>query len=305
MITLQLGDKSPMVAVVQMLLNRSAGASPITVDGEFGRETESAVRQFHLRAGHPPLPRLIVEDWAGLIRGTRVAAISCVDTYDPHERQAIPSYLQGSGLVETSGMSNGVAQIVSSIRARVPGPGTLTLLRFHGHGQRGLMAVSAGSGTLRDYLGRSICHVGGATGAIAERASNSEPARCVIDSATSSHTFELERGLHGRQSHLADRTTISLETVRLVRASLEQLRPLFAKMGSVELHGCHVGAGATGMRLLQQLAEIFGVPVSAGVGGQIFGSLSAPRFEGPVRTAFPRHGNLHTWCGHLRGVALP
>jgi hypothetical protein len=42
-------------------------------------------------------------------------------------------------------MSNGVAQLVTEIRARARGQQSIMMLRFHGHGGAGLVAISAGS----------------------------------------------------------------------------------------------------------------------------------------------------------------
>ena len=45
---LRKGDKTPAVGVLQKLLNR--GGSNISVDGEFGKQTEQAVKAFEIRA---------------------------------------------------------------------------------------------------------------------------------------------------------------------------------------------------------------------------------------------------------------
>lgn len=77
------------------------------------------------------------------------------------------------------------------------------------------------------------------------------------------------------------------------------LSRVFSSFGSVELHGCRVGAGSDGRRLVSALANAWGVPVSAGLRTQYGGGLSTFRFEGPTITAFPRGGNLKTWAHSL------
>lgn len=73
---------------------------------------------------------------------------------------------------------------------------------------------------------------------------------------------------------------------RTVRSRAEHW-PYFAPNGRVELHGCNVGQGRAGRRLLQSMAQTLGVPLSAGVRTQLAGGASNFRFEGPVRTAYP------------------
>src|ERR1044072_3543905 len=64
-----------------------------------------------------------------------------------------------------------------------------------------------------------------------------------------------------------------------------RLRPYFAAGARVELHGCNVGSGKRGMKLLLWLARIWSVQVSAGIGTQ-YGSTTF-NFDGPYRTAYP------------------
>jgi len=77
---------------------------------------------------------------------------------------------------------------------------------------------------------------------------------------------------------------------------------IFASYGSAELHGCSVGAGRDGRRLVSALAKAWGVPVTAGLRSQYGGGLSTFRFEGPTITAFPQGGNLGIWA---RSIPVP
>ena len=88
----------------------------------------------------------------------------------------------------------------------------------------------------------------------------------------------------------------------MVRA-LSQMQPIFCGFGSVELHGCRVGAGAVGQRLLRGLSGAWGVPVSAGVQSQLFGGSSTFRFEGPTVTACPHGASLRSWAQALPEAA--
>ncbi|MCG2784877.1 MAG: DUF4157 domain-containing protein [Anaerolineae bacterium] len=51
-----------------------------------------------------------------------------------------------------------------------------------------------------------------------------------------------------------------------MRAMLAELTPLFCSSGSVTLRGCNVGDGTAGAEFVQQLADLWGVPVQAHVG---------------------------------------
>ncbi len=73
---------------------------------------------------------------------------------------------------------------------------------------------------------------------------------------------------------------------------LQRLWTVFAPFGSVELHGCRVGAGPDGRRLVTALARAWGVPVTAAIRTQYGGGSSTLRFEGPIVTAFPGGGGL-------------
>ncbi|SEP70663.1 protein of unknown function [Azotobacter beijerinckii] len=77
------------------------------------------------------------------------------------------------------------------------------------------------------------------------------------------------------------------------------LAGIFAPFGSAELHGCRVGAGRDGQRLVSALASAWGVPVTAGVRRQLGGGLTTFRFEGPTFTGFPRGGDLKGWARSL------
>lgn len=76
---------------------------------------------------------------------------------------------------------------------------------------------------------------------------------------------------------------------------LSRLRPIFARFGSAELHGCRVARGRNGRRLLQGLARAWNVPVTASVHSQ-YGNADTFRFEGRTVTVFPGGGSLQSWA---------
>lgn len=79
-------------------------------------------------------------------------------------------------------------------------------------------------------------------------------------------------------------------------AFFSRLRPIFSPVGSIEMHGCRVGAGRRGLKLLTRLANAAQVPVTAGRLSQYGGGRSTFRFEGPTRTICPRGQSLKEWA---------
>ncbi len=69
------------------------------------------------------------------------------------------------------------------------------------------------------------------------------------------------------------------------RTTLARLCGKFSWDGRVDLHGCNVGAQHSGRQLLRALAELWGVPVRAGVLSQY--SHVNNRYDGPMVQAWP------------------
>ncbi|MGB3589256.1 MAG: peptidoglycan-binding protein [Tunicatimonas sp.] len=80
---------------------------------------------------------------------------------------------------------------------------------------------------------------------------------------------------------------------------IARLTPMFCPFGSVEFHGCRVGAGASGKRFVQEFSRYLKVPVTAGKQTQYGGGRSTFRFEGATRSAFPGGKTLKEWSTSL------
>lgn len=79
--------------------------------------------------------------------------------------------------------------------------------------------------------------------------------------------------------------------------ALRELRPIFAPFGSVEMHGCRVGMGAPGQRLLRGMADALGVPVTGAIPRQQGGGRTTFRYEGThTRTVCPGGMHLPVWA---------
>jgi hypothetical protein len=93
----------------------------------------------------------------------------------------------------------------------------------------------------------------------------------------------------------AEQTSLDAANIGLMTPILAQLRPIFAEFASVELHGCKVAGSLSGRQMIQKLADIWHVPVTAARRTQLAGGSATFRFEGPVHTAFPGGGTLRSW----------
>ena len=80
---------------------------------------------------------------------------------------------------------------------------------------------------------------------------------------------------------------LNSQTVLVFGGDLALLRPHFAPGAHGELHGSRAGSGPWARIFLLNLAEAWGVPVSAGSRTQRSGHGRTFRFEGPVYTVYP------------------
>lgn len=92
------------------------------------------------------------------------------------------------------------------------------------------------------------------------------------------------------------RSDIALHNLRELRPVLSRLRGLFGPYGCVQFMHCETGGGPNGRQLLREIANLLGVPASAGVNTQYGGGFKTFRFEGPTFTAVPGGGSLRSWC---------
>ncbi len=247
---LRQGDRLPSVGVLQKLLNRCGSA--LTPDGIFGPRTAAAVQQFQ-RPRHLSVDGVVGRlTWPRLSAGTNLPIIDCIDVFDPSLlHMEVRDILRvGGNPVVIGGMCNGVEQAVSQI---VAASRQVFLLRFHGHGARGVAGVSSGHG-------------------------------------------ELDPGM----IHRAD---IALQNLDALRPVLRRLSSVFGPYGCVQFMHCETGGGANGRRMLQEIANLLGVPATAGIHTQFGGGTRTFRFEGPTHTAFPKGGTLPGWCGAVPDFA--
>lgn len=100
------------------------------------------------------------------------------------------------------------------------------------------------------------------------------------------------------------RTDFDSSTIGQVEAELRRMRSVFGPHGCVQLMACDTGQGPNGRNLLRRLANIWNVPVSAGIQTQFAGGLAKSiRFEGPTVTECPGGKTLRQWLAGLPAFA--
>lgn len=262
-VLLRHGDRLPTVAVLQVLLNRGIAGRKLQVDGIFGGNTKSAVRDFQRPRGLRPDGVVGEKTWPRLIAATSFGIVDAVDITDPDVLQTEGSdiRLAGGRPVFTGSVCNGVAEAINGIRGRVRPGDDVVLVRFYGHGSPAAAGISDGVGSFRDAGGR----------------------RVYIDDAS--------------------RAAITSGNVRSMHGELVKLRPIFGPYSSVEFHGCRVASGPDGRQLIDHLAGLWDVPVTGAVRRQFAGGTATFRFEGPTYTGFPRSVDLRSWSRSLPALA--
>jgi hypothetical protein len=143
------GENSARVVALQILLNRSKAIAPkLTTDGDFGDKTRAAVDLYRDKEMRTSGPKGVADPalWRFLLARAELQVVDAVDVTDPLLLEhTVPEISKWGDPIVLGAMSNGIAQLVREIRARVKGNRSLMMLRLHGHGSAGLHAVSHGS----------------------------------------------------------------------------------------------------------------------------------------------------------------
>ena len=95
---------------------------------------------------------------------------------------------------------------------------------------------------------------------------------------------------------------IDLRHFNQLREVLAPLTSHFASFGSMEHHGCTIGSVPDSRQMMQKLADVWKVPITAGMGLQ--NAEGVLRFPGAVFTAYPENGTLPSWSAQFRGRSL-
>ncbi|MEZ5007826.1 MAG: DUF4347 domain-containing protein [Chitinophagales bacterium] len=151
---------------------------------------------------------------------------------------------------------------------------------------------------------------GGETVTINQSIQREEVFRRIISGTASNSIVLLRIFSHGGPGYIRLTSGITThETSIHLRSREQELDQLFRSIkhimvpyGSMELHGCRVGQGAVGARLLSRIANVLGVPVSAGRTYQYMANRATNntfRFEGRTHTKCPNGMSLRDWSESL------
>lgn len=284
MIYLKQGDRLPIVAACQVLLNAYRLVSPpIVVDGVFGSNTREATVIFQRQNSVPTTGRIDADTWTLLAKGNRLRVHDTVDIYDPLLTTSLTT-LRAAGAAPAllGGLCNGVGALQGQMIGAGVEAGKLVLLRFHGHGNKGVQAISYGTGwhVLFDAI-------------------RGEPVRSMHRKPFKGEFPAAEIDAVRLESLHSQISVKSLEHPD-VAAQLASIAPLLHPMGSVEFHGCQVGGGTDGERMLRRVADLLGVPAVGARHKQT--TDDAVRYFGPIDIQVPGGGSLSSWGKQLPEV---
>jgi hypothetical protein len=230
----------------------------ITVDGQFGLETYNAVLNVQRLNGLVDDGQVGIQTWSRIVSDFSLPIVDFVDIFDFATMRWDLNVLAGAG--STPLTMGGVCHGVEQMVNNIlsSAPRNVFLLRFTDHGDPGIAGMGDGTGSITT----------------------------VAQDGTTTET-----------NTASELSYIGNDNLSVLRPFLEKLRPIFGPYGCVQFMGCSTGSGTEGRRFLEAMADIFGVPVSAGVDIQYGGVALYPLgFQGPTNTVVPHGGSLRSWC---------
>lgn len=266
-VSIQYGDRLPTVALAQSLL--VAHGFDVPIDGHFGQRTREAVSALQRRRG---IPTTATND--GVIHSRTWNALSATGG----DRQRALRVLE-----EIDGSDDFGAFALCAPRMHRCGPDEAPVSR-------------AARNWVND--GHAVVHVEREGGSgLFDRIAARNTANSVDLLRFVGHATPGRQSLTWNLSF--DHTTIASSAMQ---SSLAKLARIMRPTGSIELHGCNTGMGGQGRRLLQGIADVTRVPVSAGRQLQYAGPTSN-RFSGSVQTCCPGRRSLADWARSVFGAS--
>lgn len=266
MFWLTYGDKGPRAVLVQTLLRLKN--IDVRINGIFDQACLKGVKEFRSRLKMPPEGPVDGKVFLSLIQNTKLKVIDSIDASGGGATEAQQHELLKTGVVKPL------------MNERIPGRGV----------------ANATEKILKRSKDHKICllrlHGHGNEGTWV----------CVAlgdpyHARKNGHMKEYEAMKADWKSY------IDYSHFERHRETLAQISPLFAAFGSVELNSCTI---AKQTKLIQKLADTWGVPVSGGKELQNGGGFSKNQWgewvphafsmEGEVFTAYPNNGTLQKWA---------
>lgn len=270
MFFLTYGEKGPRVVLVQTLLRLKN--IDVKIDGNFDQNCLRAVKEYRTKLGMPPVGPVDGKVFFSLLQSTKLKLIDSLDASAGEVATVAKSELNAAAgkdhaLMNERKPGRGVVNAVDLIIKRA-NDHKIGLLRIFGHGNGGnWIAIALGDPFHLRTSGKP-----------ADMAKYNELKADFKSYLDYSH-FERHR------------------------ETLARLKPLFADFGSAEIHSCTVGSKQ--QKLIEKLADTWGVPVTAGKGLQSVGGTFKNQWdeyvpttfvmEGEIFRAYPEGGNLQKW----------
>ena len=228
----------------------------LKVDGDFGGKTRAAVVNFKRSHGLPRDPVVGPHTWRKFPLGDNTKVVDVVDIGDP-----VMSGSRIHSLRQAGGNPIRLGLMCAGVEQMV----TDVIRQAGSYGKVALLRIT-GHGNLGRWFTVSVGDV-----------VDSKPKDQKV-LATEYHSY------------------IDWGHIDKLAPTLSRLKGYFAPYGMMEHHGCSLGSRMHTRLLMHRLADLWGVPVSAGVGMQ-YGALY---FDGQFFTAYPNHGTLETWSKQFR-----
>jgi peptidoglycan hydrolase-like protein with peptidoglycan-binding domain len=266
MIRVQFRDQGPRVVLIQIALSTRPPQSRLRIDGDFGIRTQTAVKLLQASLRRPQTGIVEGPEWKAMMSSMPFQTFDHTDVDD-----AITA-LQAGNFDQNlrEGHQYGIVALAELQRAEAPAA-SIGVGASNGVGQMVARAIQAGQSTKLGLL-RVFGHGGRGIQVISA-------GRGAIPGGSGEH-----------------QSALTPTVVRHMRAEMRRMAVAFQPYGSAELHGCRVADGDPGRLLLKDLAEAWGVPVTAGIQKQHVGSGQTFRFEGRTLTAYPGRVSLLQWA---------
>ncbi len=274
MVQIMQGDEDPKVVLVQIALSTRPPQAPLRVDGKFGAKTKAAVQQ---------LQKMLVRPQTGVVEGPEWKAMT----------EAMPF-----GVFDHTDIDETVVAIVAGKT------GEQIAADKHQYGIRAKVEL--------EKYGQAVSSIGiGASNGVGllvsriVQAGQSKPLGLLRIFGHGGKGLQMiNAGRGGMPGGAAEHASALTPTItRQMRPELKRAASAFRSYGSAELHGCRVADGSMGRLLLKDLADEWGVPVTAAVDRQRVGGGTTLRFEGRTVTAFPGRVSLLEWAQKVAALS--